>query len=154
VLNNTDTTFYLTPDGTVHEGDDPPPPDGSTMLVAPGSQIQDDLAKKHGIFAKLGGASAVKVARDSAGEPLVTLPSGRAMAARILPDGDARKAEAMEAAGAEDEAEARARSHGEKADAAFDADDEPEPGPKVKAESKAVHRDSVEDKAVKAPRRR
>lgn len=142
MINNTSDFFYVTPVGAVHRGDDPPPPDGSTLLVAPGSQIQDDLAKRYGIYDRLLKAGTTKVARDSKGEPLVMRADGRAMAAHVLPDDDEGKQAAMKAA--EQEAD--------------DDEDEPEAGAKVKpaAQGKAVRldkEDGVEDKAVAGPKK-
>jgi hypothetical protein len=166
-INNTKDFVYATPTGQVHVGDDPPPPDGSTVLVAPGGTIDDALAEKYKIADKLGEASGVR--RDDAGNPIV-VRSGKAIAADVLPADDPERMEVEEAAGKEDapaggkkdaaraaKKAAPAASTDEDADdddMDDDAADESADDPSgLKVGRKAVHKTDagVEDKAVKGP---
>lgn len=156
-VNDTQSWYYLTPEGVVYTGDSPP--SGSTVLVCPGGTIDDALADRYGIADKLGDAPAVR--RDDAGNPVV-VRGGRAIAADVLPEDDPRRKAAMEAAEQEDGAKA-AKSGEEAAASNADDDDEEdsgdnEPGVKVEeaaARSKAVRlgdpKSGVEDKAVDGP---
>jgi hypothetical protein len=164
MISNLKEFVYRTPTGQAHIGDDPPPPDGSTLLVAPGGQIQDDLAKRYGVYEQLAGKSGkgkAPVARSSTGEPLVThTEGGRAYAANVLDDDDERKKAAMEAARKEDEAKAGGEKVGaeveeDDGDEGEDEPDDDESGVKVRkeAEAKAIRlgQGGVQDKAVSGP---
>jgi hypothetical protein len=107
VINHSESWFYLTKAGDVHEGDDPP--DGSTVLAAPGATVDDATVAAHeGLEAKMAGKKGAKdaVHRDGAGNPVV-VRGGKAVAADIMPEGDEEAAKVMEAAGKEDEVKAK-----------------------------------------------
>jgi hypothetical protein len=81
MINTTYKSFYRTPVGEVYSGDEPPT--GSTLIVAPGGTIDDTFAEKLGVKVLLGGEPEEQKASD--GEPLVTLPSGKAVALSAAP---------------------------------------------------------------------
>lgn len=146
MINESKHFFYRTPSGGVHKGENPPPPDGSTLLVAPGAQIEDALAKRYKIDGQLKAGAGESVHRSAAGEPLVFRDGGRAMAAHVLGDDDEEKKAVFEAAGKEDKAAG--------VDPASRKTDLSRTGLKIEAESKAVTPASggVENKAVDGPK--
>jgi hypothetical protein len=82
-VNMSGKWLHLTPDGEVT--DQMPPPDGSTVLAAPGGNVPADLVAKHKLNETLSGERQfAAVASD--GEPLVHVEGGRAYAASVLPE--------------------------------------------------------------------
>jgi hypothetical protein len=163
-VNESGKWLHLTPDGQVT--DQMPPPDGSTVLAAPGGQVPADIVAKHKLNDHLSGDQA-SPSRATAvdGEPLVMIDD-RAHAASIVapefrPEGHVsprnqsmderiRAAMANQAKAAEDEED-------------VEEDDPDEPGKKRTvrrkksaskshshshghAHTKAVHKSDTEDK--------
>jgi hypothetical protein len=75
--------LHLTPDREVT--DQYPPPDGSTVLAAPGGLVPSDLVTAHDLADRLDGPHK-QPALSATGEPLVHLDNGRAMAVSAVPE--------------------------------------------------------------------
>jgi hypothetical protein len=173
-INDTKDFFYVTPTGEVYTGDDPP--SGSTVLVAPGGTISDELAAKYEVTDRLKGDGESPVRRDDAGNPIV-VRGGKAYAASVLDEDDPERKAVEQAATKEDEAKAaegdqaaeaevKTAVEGDKADKLAEAPDARSAEAEVKAkadeadeekkpvatgvEAKAIHRDDagIQDKSI------
>lgn len=79
-----DVYFYLDAQGNVVEGGRVAPAGAATLLVAPGGNLDDASAKRHGLVGVLKSSAEVKLTNPVTGEP-IELVDGKAYATRRVP---------------------------------------------------------------------